>query len=285
MRTFVFPAAMAACVLLARTAGAQDEIGKRERAKIEIQWAERSSKHYTVNYESIVPVATVKQVEEALEDVLAVYVSVFKFEPKEKFKIKFLDNPNTYEQEGGDPSHPGHFNPRTEELVIQQMPFFDLLPTVYHEAFHQYFQAHIGKDVPIPTWFNEGLAQYFEGIKKNKQTKKLDSKLIDNRKMTRLKEALFTRSALPLEKLVDATYEEFHDKEKEELHYSQSFAFLYFVMQAMGVKPASQVAEELKKTKDVKAAMDKLFGKGRKNLKAMERKWKEYVLALKIDEA
>ena len=158
------------------------------------------------------------------------------------------------------------------------------MPTVYHEAFHQYLEAYMGKGAPIPTWYNEGLAMYYEGMQKSRQTKKLDYKLIDNRKIGRLKEAIFTRSALPLQKLVDATHAEFHEKEKEELYYSQSFAFMYFLMQGLGGKQVLDFAKELKKSKDVSLADDKIFGKKRKSLAAIEKKWKEYVLGLKLEE-
>lgn len=277
----------AACLLLAflsSLAEGQEELGTRRREKIPIEWAELESNAYAIQYESVIPVATVKQVTDALEEALGEYVKVFGFKPKTKFRVKFLDSLNTYEQEGGDPSHAGYFSPSSGFLVLRQLPFFDLMPTAYHEAFHQYLQAYIGADVAIPLWFNEGLAVYFEGMQKDKASKRLDYRKIDNRRMIRLKEALFTRSALPLEKLISATADEFHEKDKEELYYSQSFAFVYFLMQAMGGKPVFQYAQELKKTKDPKGAEAKIFGKDRKNLKKIEQTWKQYVLGLKIEE-
>jgi hypothetical protein len=267
-----------------RTVVAQEELGKKQREKIKIEWAQYEAKNYAAEYESVIPLSTVKQVCEGMEEALAQYVTVFKFAPKEKFKVKFLESLNTYEQEGGDPSHPGYFNPGSGYLVIRQLPFYNLMPTVYHEAFHQYLEAYMGKGAPIPTWYNEGLAMYYEGMQKSRQTKKLDYKLIDNRKIGRLKEAIFTRSALPLQKLVDATHAEFHEKEKEELYYSQSFAFMYFLMQGLGGKQVLEFAKELKKSKDVSLADDKIFGKKRKSLGAIEKKWKEYVLGLKLEE-
>jgi len=271
-------------VVLSGPAWAQEELGKKTKEKVAIQWARYESKNYSIEYESLIPTGTVKQIAEELEDVLEQYISVFKFKPAKKFRVKYLENPTTFEQEGGDPSHPGFFNPRSGYLVIQQMPFYELIPTVYHEAFHQYLQAYLGDEATIPTWFNEGLAGYFEGMQRNEKSKKLDSKLIDNRRIKRLQEAIFTRSALPLDKLVDAAPAEFHDKEKEELHYSQSFAFAYFLMRAMGGKPVFQYAEELKKTKDVALANAKIFGKDRKNMKTVEKTWKQYILGVKIEE-
>ncbi len=276
------------CVLaLSIPALAQDELGKKERKKIVIDWATYDgAKSYAIEYESIIPKSTVKQVADALEEVLTQYVQVFKFKPADKLKVKFLDSQNTFEQEGGNPSNPAHFSPSTEYLVMQQMPFYKLISVAYHEAFHQYLHFYIGKGVQIPTWFNEGMAMYYEGIQKSKETKKLDYKLIDNRKLRMVKDKVLTRTAIPLEKLVDAPYEQFHDKENptiEALHYNQSFAVIYYFMNAMGGKPVSQFTEELKKTKDPKMAEVKLFGKDRKNLKSIETKWKAYMSQVKLD--
>ena len=150
---------------------AQDELGKKERKKIVIDWATYDgAKSYAIEYESIIPKSTVKQVADALDEVLTQYVQVFRFKPADKLKVKFLDNPNTFEQEGGNPSNPAHFNPSTEYLVMQQMPFYQLIPTVYHEACHQYLHFYIGRGVPIPIWFNEGMAMYYEGIQKSRET-------------------------------------------------------------------------------------------------------------------
>jgi len=269
---------------------AQEEIGKKGGGPVDIEWATLESKNYFIKYESVIAGGVVKEIKDALEEILAQYTAIFKFTPKEKFKVKFLNNMRSYEDQGGDPSHPGYFNPGSGYLVIREMEFYHLIPTVYHEAFHQYLQAYLPKGTEIPTWFNEGLAMYYEGIQRNKQTKQLDPKLIDYRKIIGTRDAIMTRTAIPLEKLIDATHNDFHHKENEDLHYSQSFGFVYFLMQGMGGKPVMQYAAELKKSTDktsvpaVALANEKIFGKGRKNMKAIERRWKEYVLGLKLEE-
>jgi len=284
--------ALAASVLLASLPAAssliaQDEVGKKERKKIEIQWSKYETKSYQVEYESVIPAGTVKQVADALEEVLTQYIQVFKHKPAEKLKVRFLDSPNTYEQEGGKPSTAGHFSPQTECLYLKQLPFYELIPTAYHEAFHQYLHFYVGKDVPIPTWFNEGMAGYYEEIQKNKETKKLDYKLIDNRKLRMVRDKVMTRTAVPLAKLIDLSWNDFHDKadpQKETLHYNQSFGLIYFFMQARGGKPIFQYTEELRKSKDPRAAEEKLFGKERKGLKTLEAQWKQYMLQVKLEE-
>ena len=155
--------------------------------------------------------------------------------------------------------------------MLQQLPFYQLVPTSYHEAFHQYLHFYVGRGTPIPLWFNEGMASYFEQMQETRGAKKkLDHKLIDNRQLRMIQQKIITRTAIPLSQLVAAGHEEFHpadDKQKEGLYYTQSFSIIYFFMQGMGGKPVFQFAEELKKTKSVDAANEKVFGKELKNLK------------------
>jgi hypothetical protein len=289
------PAALALSLALFSSAlfssaqlAAQDELGKKERVRVAINWAKyEDSKSYVIEYESIIPRSTVKQVCDALDEVLTQYILVFRYKPTAKLKVKFLDSQNTYEQEGGKPSTAGFFSSGTEYLYLKQLPFYELIPTAYHEAFHQYLHHYLGKGAEPPVWFNEGMAMYFEGIQRSKETKKLDYKLIDNRKMRMVKDKVATRNALPLEKLFALTHEDFYDREdprNTDFHYSQSFGVIYFFMQKLGGKPIYQFADTLKSTKELGPAYEKLLGKDRKNLKAVEANWKAYVAQLKLDE-
>ena len=266
----------------------QEEVGKRKGEAIKIRWTTYDeAKNYSIEHESAIPRSTVKTIATELEDALGQYVLLFKFKPDRKLKVKFLDSPNTYEQEGGKPSTAGHFDPGTGYLVLKQLSFEDLIPTTYHEAFHQYLHYYVGQGVEIPTWFNEGMAGYFQEMKRQKGTKKLDYKLIDNRKLRMTRDKVMTRTALPLHDLVNASYTDFHDRVeslKEAPFYNQSFSVIYFFMNGMGGRPAFQFADELKKKKDVAAAMEKVFGKDLKNFKSFEEKWKGFMAQLKIDE-
>lgn len=261
------------------------EVIKGERRRIRIDWAKHETEHYTFRYESVIPAEIVEKVAGELEDILKQYTRLFRYEQKKKFRVKFLDSLNTYEQEGGDPSHPGYYVPTKRYLVLRQMPYYRLIPTVYHEAFHQYLHAWIGDEVEIPTWFNEGMAMYYEEMQRDDNREKtLNPDKIRKRKIRMVKDAIRTRSQIPLQKLIDATYEEFHDKEKEELYYHQSFAVMYFFMQKTRGKAAVDFARKLKESKDVEEANATLFGKDRNRLKRMEKLWLSYTLKVDVDE-
>jgi len=263
---------------------AQEEV-KKKREAIKIEWAQYETKNYSFDYEKVIPLSTVKTLGQELEDILEQYLRLFGEKPEKKLKVKFLDSLNTYEQEGGDPSHPGHYNNSTRCLVVIQKPFIDLIPTVYHEAFHQYLAMYTGFSANIPVWFNEGTASYFEQMQREKGSKKLSPKLIDRRKIRMVKDALSTRTEIPLEKLIDADHQQFHDKDQESLYYTQSFAVIYFLMQSNGGKLVTAFMKELKNGKGIDAANSKLFGADRKNLTKVEKQFKDYTSKLSLEVA
>ncbi len=278
---------LVAAALVATGGFAQDELGKRDRIKIAIEWQTITTKNYTIKYESVIPAATVTKVGKALENGLTQYIKVFHFKPTKKFDVKFLDSINTYEQEGGDPTHPGFYNIGLHCLVLRQLPFYQLLPTAYHEAFHQYLQTYVGRDVNIPIWYNEGLAVYFENMQEDRRTKKVDARNIDNRRIGMVKRAIFTRSAIPMAELIAATNELFHKKDRESLFYAQSFAVIYYMMQGPGKgRSVFTFARELKKSKNVAKAYEKCFGtkKQEKAVKSLEKRWTVYTAKLQIVE-
>jgi len=259
---------------------AQERIGKA-RGKIKITWSELNTKNYKIEYEGAIPVQTAHKIGQELEDILVQYKALFRFKPSKKMLVRFMDSENTYEQVGGDPRMAGFYNPGSGYLVIKQMPFYELVPVVYHEAFHQYLHAFVG-DVRIPIWFNEGMAVYFEGMQRDEKskTKALNPKLIKRGKIRMVKDAINTRTQIPLETLLKVTHEEFHDEENESLYYSQSFAVMFYFMQLSRGKAALNYMKELKKSGDSEAANAKLFGKKMKNLKKIEAGWKSYIRKL-----
>ena len=60
-------------------------------------------------------------------------------------------------------------------------------------------------------------------------------------------------------------------------------ALLGFALGFFGPNPGGAFAEELKETKDVARAEEKIFGKTRKNLKNLEGQWKAYTLQVKLE--
>lgn len=272
-------------ILLPWAACAQDDL-RGQKKTIKIEWASYSTKNYEIRYEKAIPKGTVEKVGRELEEILVQYIAIFRVKPEGEasFKVRFLDSLNTYEQEGGDQSHPGMYveGPSGKYLLIRQLPFYQLIPTVYHEAFHQYI-AMYAEGAPLPLWFNEGMASYYEGMQRD-GSGKLDPLKIDRRKVRMVKDAVFTKTQIPLASLLDATDKEFHDKDKESLHYTQSFALVDFLMQIKRGKALFSFAKELRASKDPAKALEKIFGKKRKKLKKIERGFLGYLANLKLEQ-
>lgn len=268
-------------LFLAIDLGAQ-EVVKKKRKRIKVVWAPiTKTENYLIKSEEGLSPSVVARVGKELEEVLAQYEKLFRYKHDKKFRVKILENLNTYEQEGGDPSHPGFYNPAKNYLVLKDMPFYNLVPTIYHEAFHQYLRNYVGRGVNIPIWFNEGMAVYYEGMQRDKNRgKTLNPKKIKKKQIRMVKDAIRTYSHIPLETLIDADYEQFHDEEKESLSYSSSFSVMYFLMRQTRGKAAVKFAKALRETKSVEAANATLFGKERKRLKRVEKAWKKFTLGL-----
>jgi hypothetical protein len=280
-----FLVALTALICLFALPCSAQEVIKRKRKAVDLVWAEHKTKRFHLQYEQVITGDFVHRVGQELEDILDQYIKIFKATPKEPFKVQFLNNQNTFEQVGGDPSHPGFYSPGDKVLVLLQRPYYDLIPTVYHEAFHQYLHFYVGDGVEVPVWYNEGMAMYFEGMQRDEKTKAkdLDPRLIDKRKIRMVQDALFTRTHVPIEKLIDLSHTDFHEKDKESLHYHQSFAVAYFLMESSRSKLALDFAKTLKETKSAEEANAKLFGKERKNLKKVEAVWKGFVAKLEVE--
>ena len=100
------------------------------------------------------------------------------------------------------------------------------------------------------------------------------------RRLRMVKARIRTRTAIPLAELVDADHDAFHEKERESLHYAQSFSVIYFFMRATRGKAIIDYMTTLRDTKDPEAANAKLFGKGRKKLRSVEKKWMQFTLGV-----
>src|SRR5262249_55766914 len=72
---------------------------------------------------------------------------------------------------GGSQNSGGYWYFVARELVIfDQRPHEETLPTINHEAFHQYIFYFYGKPDPHP-WYNEGTGDFYAGAKLTKSNR------------------------------------------------------------------------------------------------------------------
>ena len=156
----------------------------------------------------------------------------------------------------------------------------ETVEVLLHEAFHQWLDLHIAA---APTWFNEGMAEFF-AIGGKISRKSLEFGNVPTRHPSRLDNI---RSALggslskpwPLSRLLLADHSSFMETHGA-VNYAHSWSFVHY----LGMHPGRRKLlvryfKELVGGADQQAAFDAVFGA--LDLKKIEQDWRAYVLGLK----
>ncbi len=144
-----------------------------------------------------------------------------------------------------------------------------------HEGFHQFAFNYIGQT--LPTWINEGLAQYFEDaiILDDKMT----TGLANARRVEQVRQALADGKTLKVSELVSTDAEDWADAlrtdpERASLLYAQSWSIVFFLINGEDQRYQSAFGRYLKRVgegRESRAAMEEAFGNH--ELTGLERRW------------
>jgi tetratricopeptide (TPR) repeat protein len=95
--------------------------------------------------------------------------------------------------------------------------------TIYHEYIHRLLA---GSDVPVPAWFNEGLAEFYSTAEVKGKKAEL-GRPISERVLT-----LRDRGMMPLAQLFAVTHgsPEYNERSKQGIFYAQSWAFVHYMI-------------------------------------------------------
>ena len=172
------------------------------------------------------------------------------------------------------------FSPKSQGLATwaQGRSRSQTYQVLQHEGFHQFAFNHLGTD--LPTWINEGLAQYFEDaiIVGDKMTTGLAS----TRRLEQVQHALNNGSAFDFQTLVGLTPEQWadilhNDPDRAALMYAQSWSIVFFLVHGDNDKYQSAFGRYLKKVstgRDSKTAFTEVFGEG--SLRPLAKRWAEF---------
>lgn len=105
------------------------------------------------------------------------------------------------------------------------------LRTLQHEGFHQFAWNHLGPN--LPTWMNEGLAQYFEDAVILDHGMELG--LADPDRVALVRDALKFRWSVHLDELMAMNSNQWtstlrHDTDRSELLYAQAWSIVYYMI-------------------------------------------------------
>jgi len=193
----------------------------------------------------------------------------------------------------------GFYDPVTRILVIDADPgdapvnaegfSADAVDTMFHEGFHQFAHVHVPQG--LPTWFDEGLAEYF-GPSRLRGKGQLEVGVVVRTSegvVTRyevLKQALAAGAdprPFPLARLLTIEDEAFATEGRAELDYAHAWSVIHFLLHdpalgERGRKLVRDVFVALKDGRERDEVYKKVFGK--LDAQALEKAWREYVRKL-----
>ncbi|MGE3163566.1 MAG: tetratricopeptide repeat protein [Planctomycetota bacterium] len=199
--------------------------------------------------------------------------------PDRKYLIFVFDSRESYLADGSPENSGGYYDPQFRRLMLYQYPQLDTTLRVFkHEGFHQYCHEYLDY---IPSWFNEGLADYFSASEPVQSKGKTVMRIIPNDERLRwLKSAMRQGHDFSARRLMNMTQAEMY-REDMHLNYAHGWSLVYFSIHGANGKYRPVLVKyfkELRKKTPWTEVYDKTYG--RVNMKAFEKEWTDFLLAL-----
>lgn len=249
-------------------------------------WGSFQTAHYDIQYDTDDEFA--RELGKHLEAILVEYQRRFPMDPKtggwsERFTVKVFKKKeafDSYAEANGVTGAAAYFSPAQNELVCYKTVDEGRKKTfhiIYHEASHQYLHLYMGRDVQIPIWLNEGVAEVFYGGEFGSDGK---LKIGENReRILEIKEAIRQRREIPLARIFEYTQKQFYAD--AQLCYAEGWSIAYFLWNTKDARfrgLLDRFYAVLKESGEKDQAFAETFGKV--DLDAMEDAWRKFVLGL-----
>lgn len=168
----------------------------------------------------------------------------------------------------------GLFSPRLKHLLVWNLPNRELMMrTVRHEAFHQYLDRLM---VEPPSWFNEGLAEYYETA--GYRMGRWQTGLVRSDHLRWLGPG--GKHLMPLKKFLHLRPRDFYGKHAPR-NYAQAWAFMHFLRLGPGEnkKLFNTLFEKLQEPRPTSRILDEILTSGK--LQELESSFRKYLSGLK----
>jgi hypothetical protein len=211
---------------------------------------------------------------------------VYVFEHREDFLAyaERLKGPNSLP-----PGSLGGFDSKTRALVVDgtpdrrdrnELPIPDMtLRAILHEGCHQFHDEVIPG---MPSWFDEGLAEYFTASRLVKNELRVGG--VDPARFKNLLELLDGTAGselLPLWRFLDLDRKGFFEPSRIQANYAEAWGVVHFLLSSeKGKKLLRAFAGALRDGRGAKAAVSEAFG--REDLAAMDKEWRAHVRGLAV---
>jgi tetratricopeptide (TPR) repeat protein len=206
--------------------------------------------------------------------------------PTRKYQVVVYKDRAGYLAAGAPPMSAGLYMslPRRLMLYRHEKDVEETFMTLKHEGFHQYCHEYLEN---IPSWFNEGLADYFSASELVVTGKKRAMRILPNKKrLDYLCRALEARAGMPsLPSLMKMSQAQMYDLENGSkmayLHYCQAWAICYFSIESGSDAYRGALKsyfQALRKGENQSRAYAKSFGG--LNMKKFEEEWRDFMLGV-----
>ncbi|HKO35284.1 MAG TPA: tetratricopeptide repeat protein [Pyrinomonadaceae bacterium] len=188
--------------------------------------------------------------------------TVLVFKSKSSYKPFAVPNAAGYFQKGEDVNY----------ITLSTETYGDNpLSIIYHEYVHLLIDNTVGN---VPSWFNEGLAEYYGAFAIEEDRKVHLGDLIPYHLMTLREEKL-----LPLRKLfaVDHYSPEYNERDKRGIFYAQSWALVHYLMLANNAERRAQLSTFIELVGS-NVAIEEAFKRAfQTDIETMEKELKKYI--------
>lgn len=188
------------------------------------------------------------------------------------------------EQEAATTGTPDPQKPLTWEDLRRRMNM-DILGVAAHEGWHQYFHWYVTSWVYLPSWINEGMGDYFyTATPKKMRGKRIPAELgrLNEARLPTIVSAVRAGRHVPIKKIIRYSKSDYYANAG--LCYAEGWSLCHYLLHSGKEEYEAIVPRFIKRFKDRgnwRKNTDLVFKKI--DLDELERDWKAWVLAQKVD--
>jgi hypothetical protein len=192
-----------------------------------------------------------------------------------KLPFYLFKNANDYYDAGGHPGSGGVFNGKSLMAIAGEKATGGTWQVVQHEGLHQFAHAVIGGQ--LPTWADEGLAEYFAHALFTGDG--FVAGVIPPSRLARLKTEITEKQLKSIEQMMAMSHAQWNAM-LSKTNYDQGWSMVYFLVHAENgkyQKPFANFINQVGRRQPWQQAWMSNFGT---DLPGFEKRWREYWLAL-----
>jgi hypothetical protein len=176
----------------------------------------------------------------------------------------------------------GHLNDaqreRLDELFdeIARAYTYDLADVLSHEGWHQYFHYYTVSWVPMPSWLDEGLGDYFFTAEKSEHDD-YTLGLINHNRLRVIRQAFVEGTSVTFGEMLDFVQKDYYSNAS--VFYAQGWSMVYFLMQSEEKKRRAlipKLIKHFKNSKNFQESTERTFKKI--DLDELDSEWIGWVL-------